>query len=187
MMERSTSRPHADLFAELVELTILDMPVEQRPRFAAVYGSPPSVRPFADLLSLHELGHLYHRQAGFDFGRWWLNELFCNLALEGSVAEAEPASRPALETFPLAAQHIRPTRMGVTAIDDMAMAEGVNYGWYELRLHAAAVRIWAVGGRAFLHSLYEQHRAAGAGGASVPFDALDPDIVRVVDGWPSQS
>ncbi len=176
---------YADLFGDLVDLTVEDMPDELRATFHAVYGNPPLVRPFVDLLSLHELAHLYHAQAGFDFGWWWLNELYCNIALEGYIAEVEPATRPALQTFPLAASHIRPERMSHAAIDEMAEARGVNYGWFELRLHAAAIGIWQSGGRELLKDLYDRAGAAVRAGRALELGEVDRAINQVALDWPS--
>ncbi|MGH2488824.1 MAG: hypothetical protein ACRDFR_04320 [Candidatus Limnocylindria bacterium] len=175
---------YADLFAEIVGLTLEDVPPDEGHRFLNVYGDPPMTQPFVDLLSVHELAHLYHEQRGFDFGRRWLRELFCNIALQGYVVEVEPAARPVLETFPLAARHIRPERMAFTAIDDMDNAQGINYGWYQGQLHAAAIGIWDAGGRALLAQLYGQGRAAGQAGTPLPLDDLASPITAFLREWP---
>ena len=48
-----------------------------------------------------------------------LSELFANLALEGWVREREPASLPALRTFPRCFATIDSTRFAVTALERM--------------------------------------------------------------------
>src|SRR5215208_4559659 len=52
---------------------------EQRAEMESIYGTvdgQPNMTPFADLLVVHELGHLFHEQAPFDFPRLWLMEHF---------------------------------------------------------------------------------------------------------------
>ena len=137
----------SDLFDDILLLTQKHLPDDERVSFEAVYGGPPDLRPFADLLAIHELAHLYHLERGFDFGRFWLTELFCNLALEGYVLEAEPEARSVLETLPRASRHIPPSELNLWRLDNMADSTGVNYGWYELQLHAEAIPIWGEGGR----------------------------------------
>jgi len=175
---------YADLFAGVVALTLEDAPEADLRRLREVYGDPPILQPFVDLLSVHELAHLYHEQAGFDFGRRWLRELFCNVALEGFVLEQEPSARPALETASLAARHIRPSRFEFSAIDDMDQAAGVNYGWYQAQLHAAAIAVWEAGGRTLLADLYRQGREAVQAGGAVPMEELDIAIAQVAHDWP---
>jgi hypothetical protein len=175
---------YADLFAGVVSLTLEDAAEADLRRLREVYGDPPILQPFVDLLSVHELAHLYHEQAGFDFGRRWLRELFCNVALEGYVLEREPDARPALETAPLVARQIRPSRFEFSAIDDMDQAEGVNYGWYQAQLHAAAIAIWEAGGRTLLARLYRQGNEAAHSGIAVPMEQLDAVIARVAHDWP---
>jgi hypothetical protein len=172
----------AELFADLVRMTLEDAPDDERQSFVKVYGDPPNVQSFVDLLCVHELAHLYHVQAGFQFRHRWLTELFCNVALHGYVVEVEPDARSALETFPLAARHIKTDRMAVSAIDEMDRAEGVNYGWYQLQLQAAAPDVWHAGGPALLADLY-QRGAAKASEGGTP-DPLHPAISRVVENWP---
>jgi len=90
--------------------------------FNHVYGDPPEVGLFSDLLAVHEPAHLYHAQSGFWFPQRWLSELFANLALEGWVREREPASLPALRTFPRCFATIDSTRFAVTALERMDQA-----------------------------------------------------------------
>jgi hypothetical protein len=94
------------LFDDAVTLTLEHLDRDRRRAFHAAYGEPPNMRGFRDLLSLHELAHTYHLQAGFEIEPLWLMEFFCNLALQGFVAEVQPATLPLLETWPAAASHI---------------------------------------------------------------------------------
>ena len=65
----------------------------QRAEMETVYGRhhgrrPTRHGPFADLLVVHELGHLYHEQVLFGFARLWLMELFAHVRLYAYVAGA---------------------------------------------------------------------------------------------------
>lgn len=173
------------LFDDTVALTVEHLPEDWRGRFAAVYGDPPRMRAFRDLLSIHELAHTYHLQAGFVIEPLWLMEYFCNLALQGFVAELEPTARPVLETWPVAAAHIPPSRQGVEGLETMSMENPVTYVWYQLRLQLMAMRTWETGGRDLLHSLYDACRSAAAEGASLAPDRLPPEIASLVIDWPN--
>jgi hypothetical protein len=55
----------------------------------AVYGGPDGaidLSPFFELLSVHELVHLFHGQRNVQFPRKWLQEFFANLGLHAYVA-----------------------------------------------------------------------------------------------------
>ena len=52
------------------------------------------------VLGATRMGHLVHCQAGREFPRRWLRELFCNLCLHAYVAAQEPEQLPVRETFP---------------------------------------------------------------------------------------
>ena len=59
-----------------------------------------SMKPFFDLLAIHEAGHSYTAQAGLKLQRFWMGELFVNLMLHTFIAEKKPELLPALEAFP---------------------------------------------------------------------------------------
>jgi len=173
------------LFDDAVALTFEHLREDWRAKFVASYGQPPSMHGFRDLLSIHELAHTYHVQAGFAIEPLWLREYFCNLALQGFVAEAEPSTLPVLETWPLAAAQIPPSRQGVGGLEMMSVEDPMTYVWYQLRLQLMAIRTWKTGGRDLLCSLYGACRDAAADGASLVPDRLPPEIASLVIDWPN--
>lgn len=180
----------APFFDEIVEVLRPAASPETWTRMQAVYGDPPTVDQFADLLAIHELGHLFHVQAGFWTPGTWLPELFCNVALEGYVTEVEPQSLALLETLPLAFGEVEAARFPVRALDEMHRAGEaggpLNYAWFELRLHAAAKPIWERGGRSALRRLYRRFRADRAvDDVHATLNEILPELARVIDGWPA--
>jgi hypothetical protein len=174
------------LFDEALKLIVADLPASERPAFDAVYGSPPSLGRFIDLLALHELAHLYHLQLPFDIPRRWLKELFCNVALEGYLADEEPDELPVVETLARAALHIDPQRMPVRELERMDEADELNYSWFELRFHEAAIRIWQAGGRELLKRMYDTLAADFASGRETKLDDIHPTIGDVERTWPGR-
>ncbi|HEY3084153.1 MAG TPA: hypothetical protein VGK28_01735 [Candidatus Dormibacteraeota bacterium] len=181
----------ARFFGQIVEFLRPDLSEATLADFEAVYGSPPNVNAFADLLALHELGHLFHVQAGFWTAGEWLPELFCNVALEGYVTEMEPSHLDVLETLPLATTEVRPERFTVQELDRMQdagkLGGAINYAWFELLLHAAAKPIWEEGGAGALRRLYERFRDGPPADdiRTVLYDEVHPVFGRVLDAWPA--
>jgi hypothetical protein len=171
-------------FDASIEETMTYLGPADRAAFAQAYGDPPSVQPFVDLLSLHELAHAYHMQRGWSFQELWMGELFCNLALQGYVAEHEPAVRPALETLPAAAQHMPTAVQGVTGIDAMSAENPLTYVWYEFRLQVAAVRLWEANGPGLLREFYEQQGLAAQDNDHPGASRLPAAIESVRTAWP---
>src|SRR5438477_5611022 len=66
----------SELFDDIVARILEHLDGDGRRHFEAVYGRPPIVRGFRDLLSIHELAHTYHMQAGFEIQPKWLMEVF---------------------------------------------------------------------------------------------------------------
>lgn len=164
--------------------TMKYLPPSERSAFARAYGHPPSVQAFVDLLSLHELAHAYHMQRGWSFQELWMGELFCNLALQGYVAEHEPAARPALETLPTAAHHMPPEVQRVTGIDAMSAESPLAYVWYEFRLQVAAIRLWDANGPALLREFYDQQGPAIQSDDQADASRLPAAIESVRAAWP---
>jgi hypothetical protein len=171
-------------FDSAIEETLKYLPPADRSTFAQVYGEPPSVQTFVDLLSLHELAHAYHVQLGWSFQELWMGELFCNLALQGYVADHEPAVRPALETLPTAAHHMPPEAQGVSGIDAMSPENPLTYVWYEFRLQVAAIRLWDADGPELLREFYERQRRTAQNGGHSSQPALPDAIAALRASWP---
>ena len=69
-----------------------DFSVEARAAMHQVYGNPPVLEEFADLILVHELLHLVPR--GKALPRMWHEELFANLGAVGYLASEEPGELP---------------------------------------------------------------------------------------------
>jgi hypothetical protein len=135
----------------------------------AVYGAPPDLSLFADLIISHELTHLTDLPTWLDdpgIGRrsWsadeprllWLSELFANLGMHGYIADREPESLPVMETVFEVVGGTDPARWPMRRLQDMYDAiaapdmDGTNYLWFEFRLQIIAKRLWeAAGGAGF--------------------------------------
>ena len=113
-----------------------------------------SMRPFFDLLALHELGHAFHMQANLEMQRKWMGELFVNILLHTYIAEKDTASLAALTLFPRMVIGNGVKEYTYTSLqsldegyDDIARNHPKNYGWYQCRLHAGAAKIYERDGK----------------------------------------
>src|SRR5919197_803958 len=109
----------SDLFDEIRDVILREASAGPRAQLFQVYGDPPNLSSFVDLLAVHELVHLFHEQVPFAFPKLWLQEVFANLALQGYVVDALPAALRVLETLPRAGREIRPARVPVHELDRM--------------------------------------------------------------------
>lgn len=113
-----------------------------------------SMRPFFDLLAIHELGHAFHFQAGIQTQRKWMGELLVNLMLHTYIAEQSPQLLPALTVFPQMVIAGGSKDFKYTSLDDVhnryeeiASQHPKNYGWYQSRWHKAAADIYDAEGK----------------------------------------
>lgn len=120
-----------------------------------------SMKAFFDLLAIHELGHAFHDQAGLTMQRKWMGELFANILLHTFVAEEEPASLPALTTFPQMVILGGTKEFKYTSLrdiesryDEIGEHHPKNYGWYQSRWHAAAADIYNATGIGVVNKLW---------------------------------
>lgn len=169
---------------------------EQRAEMEAFYGTVDgqiNIAPFADLLVVHELGHLFHEQVPFAFPRLWLMELFANLCLHAYVAEAEPAQLPVLTILPERMMSVPIEGVRHRSLDDFErLYVGVgpeNYGWYQLRLTAAARDIYDEAGDDALRRLYrtfatQQGKLTDQRLAELLEERVHPVAARVMRAWP---
>lgn len=113
-----------------------------------------NLRPFFDLIAIHELGHAYHLQGGLNIQRKWLGELFCNVFLHTYTAEKEPHLLPALTVFPtMVLSSANKDQFPYTTLrqleenyEEITRKNPKNYGWYQSKLHKAAENIYEEGG-----------------------------------------
>lgn len=117
-----------------------------------------TMRPFFDLLAIHELGHGFHIQGGLKMQRLWMQELFVNIMLHTYVAENEPENLPALTVFPEMVIASGTEGFKYTTLKDFEERydnmSGQNYGWFQSRLHSAANDIYNAGGKEVLVKLW---------------------------------
>jgi hypothetical protein len=155
------SRPAA-LFGSMCSSFWPDFSEESRAAMRGVYGDPPALEAFADLILVHELMHLVPRARSLP--TMWHEELFANLGAVAYLASAEPDELPVYTTFCRAGCDVPPSRVACSALEDMprSFEDGgpANYAWYEFRLTAAAERLWSEHG-------VEALRALRAGDADV--------------------
>jgi hypothetical protein len=148
------SRP-ATLFDSVCTLFWPDFSSGSRAAMHEVYGDPPLLEEFADLILVHELMHLVPR--GQALPRMWHEELFANLGAVGYLASEEPDELPVYLTFCRAGCDIPPSRVACSALVDMASSfeSGgfANYVWYQCRLIGAAERLWDTHGVEALQAL----------------------------------
>jgi hypothetical protein len=117
------------------------------------------LRPFFDLITIHELGHAFESLGDLRLPTSWLSEIFVNLALHAFVATRLPASLPTLEVLPTVGAKSRRlgARMraeGYTTLEDFdAHYTGgddpmspLNYAWFQYRLHRLAAKTFDADG-----------------------------------------
>jgi hypothetical protein len=148
------SRP-ATLFDSVCTQFWPDFDEDSRDAMHQVYGAPPMLEAFADLILVHELLHLVPR--GQSLPSMWHEELFANLGAVGYLASEEPDELPVYMTFCRAGCDVSPSRVACSALVDMAGSfEGggfANYVWYQSRLIVAAERLWNTHGVEALRAL----------------------------------
>jgi hypothetical protein len=158
-----------------------------------VYGDPPELGNFADLLVSHELGHVTHLAddaAWDDPDVWWLKELAANLALQGYATEVEPEVLLTLETLCevtwAAPQDAWPIR-DLARMGDAAEADGSNYCWFEFGLQILAGRLWTTAGVASLRGVVDLLRGPRRSDDAIlgVIAELDAGVARDLAQWPN--
>jgi hypothetical protein len=163
----------------------------------AAYGQPDgslNLSPFFDLLSVHEMGHVFHLQAACHFPRLWLMELFCNICLHAYVAGREPGQLRALETFPHIVAGAGAFDLQYRSLHDFELlytdVGSRNYGWYQCRLHGAAKNIFDAGGIDTLRRLWKtflrlHDTVTDDDLAAVLEGEVHPAVEHVLSTWPA--
>jgi hypothetical protein len=135
---------------------------DQRTDLAAVYGTVDgdlNIAPFADLLVIHELGHLFHEQVPFRFPRLWLMEFFANFCLHAYLVENEPQHMPTWLRIIEPIVIVPLERVQHRSLDDFEqLYVGVgpaNYVWYQFRLTLGVKALYDAAGVAALQRLYQ--------------------------------
>jgi hypothetical protein len=145
----------ATLFDSVCRQFWPDLGEDSRGAMHRVYGNPPLLEAFADLILVHELMHLVPR--GQSLPTMWHEELFANLGAVGYLASEELDELPVYMTFMRAGCDVPPSRVACSALVDMASSfeRGgfTNYVWYQSRLIVAAERLWTARGVEALQAL----------------------------------
>ena len=131
----------ADFWQGVVRMLDGVLTQDQRAEVETVYGmadGKPDMSAYADLIAVHELGHLFHEQVPFAFPRLWLMELFANLCVHAYLAEKEPERVPLWTVLPermmsLPANRVRhrswKTSSGCTSAWVPRTTSGTSSGW----------------------------------------------------------
>jgi hypothetical protein len=145
----------ATLFGSVCTQFWPDFDESSRDAMHEVYGDPPQLEEFADLILVHELMHLVPR--GQSLPAMWHEELFANLGAVGYLASEEPDELPVYMTFMRAGCDVPPSHVACSAAMDMpnSFESGgfANYAWYQCRLIVAAELLWNAHGVEALRTL----------------------------------
>jgi hypothetical protein len=145
----------ATLFGSVCAQFWPDLNEASRAAMHLVYGNPPLLEAFADLVLVHELTHLVPR--GQQLPTMWHEELFADLGTVGYLASEEPDELPVYMTFCRAGCDVPASGMPYSAAMDIGSsfeAGGfANYVWYHCHLNVAAEQLWNTRGVAALQAL----------------------------------
>jgi hypothetical protein len=153
-----------------------------RPKTAAAlretYGEPPALRPYFDLVAVHELTHLFQDHGWPGYPGMWIAELHANLAMVGWAHEVEPELLPALRAFTATLDDLPAEMTPIRELADMERAfdhGASNFAWFHFGLTRAAEELWASAGADVLRELFAHVEAGGGAG--------HPVLVEVAAGW----
>ena len=145
----------ATLFGSVCAQFWPDLNEDSRDAMHQVYGNPPLLEAFADLVLVHELTHLVPR--GHSLPTMWHEELFADLGTVGYLASEEPHELPVYMTFMRAGCDVPPSRFPYSAAMDIASSFEIggfaNYVWYHCQLSVAAEQLWNTRGVSALRAL----------------------------------
>jgi hypothetical protein len=144
----------ATVFGSMVAFFRPDLGEASLAAMQTVYGDPPALEGFADLLLVHELTHLVPRARPLP--EMWQEELFAQLGAFAYLASEEPDELRVFTTFHRLGCDVPPARVEFSALVDISRSfesGPANYAWYECRLEAAAERLWKAHGVEALRAL----------------------------------
>lgn len=120
-----------------------------------------SLRPFFDLLVLHELGHGWTGMHKIKRQRFWLEEVFVNVFLHTYIAEKQSHLLPSLEVLPMINANGNRDHFQYTTLEQfeegywiIGREAPVNYGWFQFRFHFAAKQVYDQAGPVALKNLW---------------------------------
>lgn len=186
----------ADFWQGVVRMLDDVLTSAQRAELEDVYGAVDGrldIAPFADLIVIHELGHLFHEQVPFSFPRLWLMELFANFCLHAYIVEREPDLLPMWLTLPERMTALPAERVQHRSLDDFErLYVGVgpeNYVWYQFGLVVAVKSIYDAAGVDALWRLYRTFATHENGLtdrelAGLLNERVHPAAAQVMRTWP---
>lgn len=185
-------------FDTIVDRVVEDLGDGARRELALMYPAVDGgidVAPFANLLVIHELAHLFEFQVPFRFPRIWLSEFFANLCLHAVIENVEPESMPTLRTLPtvsLTAAGLEWKYRSLGDFQSLYIRVGAeNYAWFQFHLHAHAERVYRAGGldaaRAFHTTLRDSELRSIDDDAlcAVLLERIGPAAAAIITTWPS--
>jgi len=196
----------SDIWHKMTSAVWPDLSDASQKRLRDVYGTPPDLGAFADLVVAHEVTHLADNPAWLDEWKpgsetfWgntprllWFVELFANVGLHGYICECEPEALPTLETVFDVIWHTPPARWPITDLHRMhesataADADGTNYVWFEFGLQVLAKHLWEeCGGTALEYMSSTLHGPILYDDQIVDIlEELDPTVADSIRSWPS--
>jgi hypothetical protein len=155
-----------------------------------VYGDPPDLGRFADLLVSHELSHLAHGESWPEGPvTFWLKELAANLGLQGYVSEIEPNETAQLETIFGVTWKAPGDNWPVRDLSRMAYSlagDGSNYVWFEFGLQVLAKRLWQTAGVAAFQRVVTALRGPVLDLEQVVdlLGEIDQEVSQAIRDWP---
>jgi hypothetical protein len=171
------------------------IPKDLADKFRLIYTNNDgtlSLSGFFDLLTLHELGHGFHEQAGLTMHRLWMQELFSNLMLHTYIAENEPELLPVLEVLPESFVSCGTIGYKFTTLADFekmySNMDLKNFGWYQCKLHIAAKNIYNSGGKKVFIKLWNalkenKEEMSDAQFAEFLTNKVGSEIAQVQSDW----
>jgi hypothetical protein len=196
----------SDIWHKMTSAVWPDLSPASQKRLRDVYGTPPDLGTFADLVVAHEVTHLADNPAWLDEWKpgsetfWgntprllWFVELFANVGLHGYICECEPEALPTLETVFDVIWHTPPARWPITDLHRMhesataADADGTNYVWFEFGLQVLAKHLWEECGGAALEYMSSTLHGPILSDAQIVdiLEELDPTVADSIRSWPS--
>jgi hypothetical protein len=149
-----------------------------------------NIGAFYELIDIHELGHSYSSQAGFQFPRGWLSELFANLCLHTYIATQEPSQLPILTVFPEAYAKLPGSHFAHHSLFAFEQrypdVPDLEYVWYQTKLHIAARKAYDEGGEAVLKRLWAKFGSTDLNLAEVLAESVSKEIGAIITEWPER-
>jgi hypothetical protein len=181
----------SDLTARLEDM-VGSAPPAAAQELDKVYGTGADrLRPFADLLIVHELAHAFHDGVPFVFPRSWLMELFADMALYAFVVAEEPDRSVHLETLVrVALEHrlLKPAARDLRYFEAFYPSiEPLTYVWYQFRFTMMAKGLVDAAGPAVLRRLWDAFALSDEQLADALGDRVHPAAGQWLASWNEQA